>query len=64
MIKKKKEDKKLTKDQTVKKLETLKKDLFNIRFKRINNQVDNPALYNQIKKNIARLYTNLKKTND
>ena len=27
MIKKKKEDKKLTKDQTVKKLETLKKDL-------------------------------------
>jgi large subunit ribosomal protein L29 len=64
MIKKKKEDKKLTKDQTIKKLESLKKDLFNIRFKRINNQVDNPALYNEIKKNIARLYTNLKKTNE
>ena len=36
---KKKEDKKLTKDQALKKLEILKKDLLNIRFKRINNQV-------------------------
>ena len=57
---KKKEDKKLTRDQSIKKIETLKKDLFNIRFKKINNQVDNPAQYNQIKKNIARLYSNLK----
>ena len=52
MAKKKKEDKKLTKDQAIKKLEILKKDLFNIRFKKINNQVENPALYNEIKKNI------------
>tara|TARA_Y100000996_G_C22378349_1_gene584007 strand:+ start:593 stop:781 length:189 start_codon:yes stop_codon:yes gene_type:complete len=57
---KKKEDKKLTKDQSIKKIETLKKDLFNIRFKKINNQVENPAQYNQIKKNIARLFSNLK----
>ena len=57
---KKKDDKKLTKDQAEKKILTLKKDLFNIRFKKINNQVDNPAQYNQIKKNIARLYSNLK----
>ena len=63
-MKNKKEDKKLTKDKAQKKIMTLKKDLFNIRFKRINNQVDNPALYNEIKKNIARLYTNLKKTNE
>ena len=40
---------------------TLKKDLFNIRFRKINNQVENPAQYNQIRKNIARLYSNLKK---
>ena len=39
---------------------TLKKDLFNIRFKKINNQVENPAQYKEIKKNIARLYTNIK----
>ena len=58
---KKKEDKKLTKDQAEKKIMTLKKDLFNIRFRKINNQVENPAQYNQIRKNIARLYSNLKK---
>ena len=56
----KKEDKKLTKDQAEKKIQTLKKDLFNIRFKKINNQIENPAQYNEIKKNIARLYTNIK----
>ena len=59
---KKKEDKKLTKDQAEKKIQVLKKDLFNIRFKKINNQVENPAQYNEIKKNIARLYTNIKNT--
>ena len=59
---KKKEDKKLTKDQALKKLDALKKDLFNIRFKKINNQVENPAQYAEIKKNIARLYTTIKNT--
>ena len=59
---KKKEDKKLTKDQAEKKIQLLKKDLFNIRFKKINNQIDNPAQYNEIKKNIARLYTTIKNT--
>ena len=59
---KKKEDKKLTKDQAKKKILTLKKDLFNLRFKKINNQVNNPAQYGQIKKSIARLYTTIKNT--
>jgi len=57
---KKKEDKKLTKDQAEKKIMMLKKDLFNIRFKKVNNQINNPAQYNEIKKNIARLYTTIK----
>ena len=57
---KKKEDKKLTKDQAEKKIFTLKKDLFNIRFKKINNQINNQAQYGQIKKSIARLYTTIK----
>tara|TARA_A200000113_G_scaffold150911_1_gene135947 strand:- start:186 stop:374 length:189 start_codon:yes stop_codon:yes gene_type:complete len=57
---KKKEDKKLTKDQAEKKIFMLKKDLFNIRFQKINNQINNPAQYNEIKKNIARLYTQIK----
>ena len=59
---KNKEDKKLTKDQAEKRIQTLKKDLFNIRFRKINNQVENPAKYNEIKKNIARLYTTIKNT--
>ena len=59
---KKKENKKLTKDQSEKKIVILKKDIFNIRFKKINNQVSNPAQLNQIKKNIARLYTVIKNT--
>ena len=57
---KKKEDKKLTKDQAEKKLLSLKKDLFNIRFKKINNQINNHAQYSEIKKNIARLFTTIK----
>ena len=59
MPKIKKEDKKLNGEQAVKKIQTLKKDLFNIRFKKINGQVENPAQYNEIKKSIARLYTTL-----
>ena len=53
-------EKKLTKDQAIKKRELLKKDLFNIRFKKINGQIENPAQYNLIKKNIARLFTTVK----
>ena len=45
---KKKEDKKLTKDQAEKKILTLKKDLFNIRFKKVNNQITNPAQYKKV----------------
>ena len=60
MKNKKKEDKKLTKVQAEKKIMELKKDLFNIRFKKINNQISNPAQYNQIKKSIARLFTTIK----
>ena len=58
-MKNKKEDKKLTKDQAEKKIQTLKKDLFNMRFKKINGQIQSPAEFNKIKKNIARLYNNV-----
>ena len=61
---KKKEDKKLTNDQAIKKVLTLKKDLFNIRFKKINNQINNPAEYNEIRKSIARLNTTINNKND
>ena len=53
---KKKEIKKLTKDQSIREIDKLKKDLFNMRFKKINGQIQNLAEYSTIKKNIARLY--------
>ena len=59
-MKKEKIDKKITKDQAVKKIDALKKDLFNIRFKKVNNQVNNTAQYSEIKKSIARLFTIIK----
>ena len=59
---KKREQKKLTNDQAEKKILSLKKDLFNIRFKKTNNQIQNSAQYNEIKKSIARLYTTIKRS--
>ena len=59
-MKKEKIDKKITKDQAVKKIDALKKDLFNIRFKKVKNQVNNSAQYSEIKKSIARLFTIIK----
>ena len=57
---KKQEIKKLTKDQAVKNIEKLKKDLFNFRFQKMNSQVTNPAKIGDTKKTIARLKTLLK----
>ena len=54
---KKKETKKLTKDEMVKNIEKLKKDLFNFRFQKINGEVKNPAKITETKKSIARLKT-------
>ena len=59
---KNKEIDKLTVDELKNKINSLKKDLFNIRFKKINNQIENSAQYNETKKNIARLYTTIKNT--
>ena len=55
---KKKDIKKMTKDQSIREIDKLKKDLFNMRFKKINGQLQNLAEYSVIKKNIARLYNN------
>jgi len=52
-----KEIKKLTKDQLHKNLDKFKKDLFNLRFKKINGQLTNPSKFNETKKTIARINT-------
>ena len=58
---KKKEIKKLTKDQAIKNIDKLKKDLFNFRFQKINGQIKSPSKVNETKKSIARLKTMLGK---
>ena len=57
---KKKEIKKLTKDEIIKNIDKSKKDLFNFRFQKINSQVTNSAKISETKRSIARLKTNLK----
>ena len=57
---KKKELKKLTKDQALKNIDKLKKDLFNFRFQKVNSQITNPSKINETKKTIAILKTLLK----
>ena len=57
---KKKELKKLSKDQALKNIDKLKKDLFNFRFQKVNSQITNPSKINETKKTIARLKTLLK----
>ena len=56
---KKKEIKKLTKSELIKNVDKLKKDLFNLRFQKINGQVKNSSQVNEIRKTIARLKTML-----
>tara|TARA_B100000945_G_C20263470_1_gene540419 strand:+ start:419 stop:604 length:186 start_codon:yes stop_codon:yes gene_type:complete len=56
---KKKETKKLSSEQSIREIQKLKKDLFNMRFKKINGQIQSPAEFNKVKKNIARLYSNI-----
>ena len=56
---KKKETKKLNSGQSVREIQKLKKDLFNMRFKKINGQIQSPAEFTKIRRNIARLYSNI-----
>tara|TARA_Y100001954_G_scaffold164707_1_gene174795 strand:- start:411 stop:602 length:192 start_codon:yes stop_codon:yes gene_type:complete len=57
---KKQEIKKLSKDQIIKSIDKLKKDLFNFRFQKINSQITNSSQIGETKKTIARLKTALR----
>jgi len=54
---KKKEINKLTKDQAIKNVDKMKKDLFNFRFQKSNGNLASPSKIKETKKNIARLKT-------
>ena len=58
---KKKEIKKLTKDQAIKNIDKLKKDLFNFRFQKTNGQLKSPAKIREARKTIARIKTLLER---
>ena len=58
---KNKEINKLSKDELENKLDKLKKDLFNMRFKRINGQLEDTSKFSQFKKDIAKILTRINK---
>ena len=60
---KNKEIKKLSFDEKNAKINSLKKDLFNLRFRKVNGQLDDTSKISQIKKNVAKLLTALNKKN-
>ena len=55
------EIKKLSQDELNNKVNTLKKDLFNLRFRKVNGPIDDPAKISEIKKNVAKILTTLNK---
>ena len=52
---------KLSNDELKSKVSSLKKDLFNFRFRKVNGQIDDTAKVSTIKKDVAKLLTKLNK---
>ena len=60
---KNKEIKKLTNDQLKNQINSVKKDLFNLRFKKINGQLEDTSKISRLKMDLAKVMTNLNKKN-
>tara|TARA_B100001146_G_C15970442_1_gene343902 strand:- start:95 stop:280 length:186 start_codon:yes stop_codon:yes gene_type:complete len=60
---KNKEINKLSKDELKNKVNSLKKDLFNFRFRKVNGQIEDTAKISTIKKDVAKLLTKLNSKN-
>ena len=56
-----KEINKLSADELKNKINSLKKDLFNLRFRKVNSQLENTASFSDTKKDLAKVLTALKK---
>ena len=54
---------KLTTDELNKKVNSIKKDLFNFRFRRVNGQLEDTAKVSELKRDVAKLLTTLNKKN-
>ena len=60
---KNKEIKKLSIDELKNKVNSLKKDLFNFRFRKVSGQLESTAQISQIKKDVAKILTVLNQKN-
>ena len=60
---KNKQTEKLNIDEIKNKINLLKKDLFNIRFKKVNGQLEDTSKVSQLKNDVAKLLTKLHKEN-
>ena len=58
---KNKEIKKLSSDELKNKISSLKKDLFNFRFRKINGQIEDTSKISQLKRDLAKVTTKLNK---
>ena len=54
---------KLSVDELTSKINSLKKDLFNFRFRKVNGQLEDTSKVPQLKNDIAKLLTKLHKKN-
>ena len=60
---KNKEINKLSKDELKNRIISLKKDLFNFRFRKVNGQLEDTAKVSTIKKDVAKLLTKINNKN-
>ena len=60
---KNKEINKLSKDELKNKINSLKRDLFNFRFRSVNGQIEDTAKIRTIKNDVAKLFTKLNNKN-
>ena len=58
---KSKEINKLSKDEVKSKINILRKDLFNFRFRKVNGQLEDTAKVTSIKRDVAKILTELNK---
>ena len=54
---------KLSSDELKNKLSSIKKDLFNFRFRKINGQIEDTSKISQLKRDLAKIMTKLNKKN-
>ena len=56
-----KEINKLSKDELKNKVNSLKKDLFNFRFRKVNGQLEDTSKVSQLKRDVAKILSKLNK---